>query len=99
VAKGKFCYTAKFADGTVVTRNSDREYVAAYRFTYMGKDDWLSLPTGGGLRLPSGFSGTYPVKASLGINPNTWPPKQRAFLQEATKHIKLEQVRVTKECN
>jgi len=99
MAKGKFCYTATFADGTVVTRNSDREYVAAYRFTYFGKGYFDHLEIGY-IRLDSGFSGTYPVKVSHRVHASKWhTPAQNEILRRAEKDVHLEQVLVKKkEC-
>jgi hypothetical protein len=94
----KYKYTAIFSDGTMVVRRSDRDYVAAYRYTYLGKPEFRCDNPRIYISLAHGFSGTSPVKVSHRVHPNKYdPPEVNAVVRRAEPFVVLEQVLVTRE--
>jgi hypothetical protein len=94
----KTTYTAKFADGSTITRKSERSYAAAWRAT------WIRLD--GGVSSDSGFSSSVELAAKAanpGLPYGTWrgmSAKDRAnaneqntkFLQNCNLKIEIVEI-------
>lgn len=94
----KYKYTAIFSDGTMVTRKSDRDYVAAYRYTYLGDTAFTCENPRIYISLAHGFSSTFPVKVSHRVHPSKHDtPAINDILRRAERFVLLEQVLVTRE--